>query len=48
MSCVNHGFGGRMVWNFQRNEGMWREESYMKWVEMKKGMTFGKGNKLSS
>ncbi len=27
---------------------MWREESYMKWVEMKKGMTFGKGNKLSS
>ncbi len=48
MSCVNHGFGERVVRSFQRSEGMWKEESYMKQVEVKKGRTFGKGKKLSS
>jgi len=37
-----------VVRSFQRSEGMWKEENYMKWAEVKKGKTFGEGKKLSS
>ncbi len=47
MSCVNHGSVGGLVRSFQRSEGMWREEGYMKQVERKKRRTFGEGKKLS-
>jgi hypothetical protein len=37
MSSVNHGFGGGLVQNFQRNERMWKRENCMKSVEKKEG-----------
>jgi len=35
---VNHGFGGRLVRNFQGSKGRWRGEKYIKLVEEKEGM----------
>jgi hypothetical protein len=40
MSNVNHDSWGRLVLSFQRSEGMWTMQSYMKLAEKKEGGFF--------
>jgi hypothetical protein len=47
MSCVNHDSSGGLVWNFQKSEGRWRGEKYIKLAE-KRNVDFWRRKKLSS